>query len=80
MIVDNEPKNRKFIQLSSVKIDNLYENSYMLDSAHLLVQPLQLKKRDVFERLIRTNQDYKRYVSHALNLVKTDSEFLLENS
>lgn len=41
--------------ISTVKIDNLFENSYKRDSPHLLLQPTAHKSRDVLERLIRMN-------------------------
>ena len=38
-----------------------------LDSPHLLQDRVELENRDVLERLIRTNQDYKTSLQHALN-------------
>lgn len=41
--------------VSSVKIDNEYENMRRRDSPHMIMQPTQLEPRDVIERLIRKN-------------------------
>ena len=54
--------------LSAVKIDNLYENQTNLDSEHMFLQRQFLEPKDVIERLMRINQDYKAYTQHALNL------------
>ena len=45
--------------VSSVKIDNGYENMRERNSPHMIMEPLPLEARDVLERLIRMNQDYK---------------------
>ena len=53
-------KNTRYLQLvSSVKIDNEYENMRRRNSPHMIIEPIPLESRDVLERLIRMNQDYK---------------------
>lgn len=41
--------------VSSVKIDNEYENMRRRDSPHMIMQPNSLEHRDVLERLVRTS-------------------------
>ena len=62
--------------LSCVKIDNLHENSLYMNSSHLFFDRMQLEERDVLERLIRTNQNYKTNLTHALNLRKKNFNLL----
>ena len=50
---------RKLTLVSSVKIDNEFENLDKRDSPHMIMQPLPLEHEDVLERLIRMNQSYK---------------------
>jgi len=50
---------RKLKLVSSVKIDNEFENIDKRDSPHMIMQPLPLEHEDVLERLIRMNQSYK---------------------
>ena len=40
---------------------------FRLDSHHFLLDRIPLENRDVLERLIRTNQDYKVSMQHAIN-------------
>jgi hypothetical protein len=52
--------NARYLKLISVsKFDNLHINQTKMDSPHLLCQPSELKSRNVLERLIRINQNYK---------------------
>ena len=53
--------------VSSVKLDNEYENMTKMDSPHMMDHPVSLQSRDVLERLIRTNQHYKVKLCHALS-------------
>ena len=62
--------------VSSVKIDNEYENMRRRDSPHMIMQPTQLEPRDVIERLIRRNQEYKVSLQHAINLGKKDFKLI----
>ena len=49
---------RKLKLVSSVKIDNEFENLDKRDSPHMIMQPLPLEHEDVLELLIRMNQSY----------------------
>ena len=65
----DEDINARYLELvSAVKIDNEHKNFYRLDSNHFLDQPVELLSNDILERLIRTNQQYKVGLQHALNL------------
>ena len=64
----NKRENRKLKLVSSVKIDNEFENMRRRDSPHMIMQPIPLEHRDVLERLIRMNQNYKMSIQHAINL------------
>ena len=67
----DEDKTKRYLKLvSSVKIDNEFENMRKRDSPHMIVQPIPLVHRDVLERLIRMNQNYKTSLQHAINLNK----------
>ena len=70
----------ELILRSTVKIDNLFENSHQRDSPHLLLQPLVFANRDVLDRLMRMNQDYKRYVQHSLAQENKRSKILTKIS
>ena len=53
---NDEDKTKRYLKLvSSVKIDNEFENMRKRDSPHMIVQPIPLVHRDVLERLIRMN-------------------------
>ena len=72
-IVDTNPeanstKTRYLKLISAVKIDNQHLNMDKIDAPHLIDQPTRLAPRDVLERLIRLNQNYKLATQHALNL------------
>ena len=54
--------------LSIVKIDNLLENTIMRDSPHLIMHRTPMQPRDVLDRLIRMNQEYKRSLITAMTL------------
>ena len=57
---DDKDVDARYLKLLSVvKIDNLHENLTRIDSNHLLMDRILLEPRDVLERLIRTNQEYK---------------------
>ena len=64
--------------ISVVKVDNLYENLVKLDSQHMFFQRLYLAPKDVLERLIRMNQNYKTGMQHAFNFSKFKEFKLLE--
>ena len=67
---DPEDKNvnARYLKLiSAVKIDNEFENIYQLSSPHMIDDAVCLETRNVLERLIRINQDYKVSTLHALN-------------
>ena len=65
--IDNEINLRYLHMISAVKIDNLHANQIKLDSPHLHWQQTVLEERDVLERLIRVNQNYKTNLQHSLN-------------
>ena len=65
--------------ISTVRIDNQHENRNGLDSPHLLCHRLSLEPRDVLERLIRVNQQYKTNLQHALNTEKQSYERLTQD-
>ena len=72
-IVTSDPKSndistRHLKLVSSVKIDNEYENMRERNSPHMIMQPVPLAHRDVLERLVRMNQEYKCSLLHAINL------------
>ena len=72
-IVTSDPKSNdistRYLKLvSSVKIDNEYENMRERNSPHMIMQPAPLEHRDVLERLVRMNQEYKCSLLHAINL------------
>ena len=73
---DKDPAARYLRLVSVVKIDNQHENMAKLDSPHLLSQRVSLEARDVLERLIRVNQDYKTHLQHALNMQRKDFNIL----
>ena len=56
---DKDPSKRFLKLVSSVKIDNEFENMRKRDSPHMIAEPIPLVHRDVLERLIRMNQNYK---------------------
>jgi len=58
--------------LSSVKVDNLFENMHTCDSKHLLLDREPQETRDVLERIIRMNQHYKTELVHAMNIGPKD--------
>lgn len=62
---DEDMKARYLKLLSVAKVDNLHGNINQLDSPHELKHKNTLESRDVLERLIRTNQDYKTSLQHA---------------
>ena len=64
---DKDPSARYLKLLSAVKVDNQHMNMDRLDSNHFLVDKSILEPRDVLDRLIRMNQDYKTSLQHALN-------------
>lgn len=64
---DSDVDARYLKLLSVVKVDNLHENIAQLDSNHYFTDRAFLEPRDVLERLIRTNQEYKTSLQHALN-------------
>ena len=64
---DKEPSSRYLKLLSAVKVDNQHMNMVRLDSNHFLMDKSTLEPRDVLDRLIRMNQDYKTSLQHALN-------------
>lgn len=70
--LDQSVEARYLKLISSVKIDNEYENMRKRDSPHMIMQPLPLEQRDVLERLIRMNQSYKTSLQHAINLGDQD--------
>ena len=59
-----------------MKVDNLYENTRVRESPHLLCQRTRLEERDVLERLIRVNQAYKTNLQHAINTKDQDFNIL----
>ena len=64
---DYDPEQR-FLKLISVcKIDNQHTDVTRHDSPHFYHQPFSLNSRDVIERLIRANQNYKIKLQHAMN-------------
>ena len=74
--LDQDRRQRKLRLISTVRIDNQHENKTGLDSAHLLCHRVSLEPRDVLERLIRVNQQYKTNLQHALNTEKQKYERL----
>lgn len=52
---DKDIKARYLKLVSSVKIDNEYENMRRRNSPHMIMEPVPLESRDVLERLIRMN-------------------------
>ena len=66
-IVDGGSGNRRLKLLSAVKVDNLWENHFRLDSRHLLSDRKSLAPRDVLARLIRRTQKYKTNLLHSIN-------------
>ena len=65
---DDKDMNARYLKLLSiVKIDNQHENIKKPDSKHFFWERKDLEQRDVLERLIRMNQDYKSSLQHALN-------------
>lgn len=65
---DKHKKDRRLVLMSSVKIDNEFENMVKQDSPHMILQPVPLEHEDVLERLIRMNQNFKSTLQHAINL------------
>ena len=65
---------RELKLISVCKIDNLHTDVYKADSPHYFKEPYILEDRNVTERLIRMNQNYKTAMQHALNLGEYNKE------
>lgn len=64
---DENPEDRYLKLISACKIDNLHTDVYRQDSPHFYHQPFSLDTKDVIERLLRMNQNYKIQSAHAMN-------------
>ena len=73
---DESMKSRYLKLISVSRIDNLYTDTYVLDSPHFYQEPYTLEPRDVSERLIRMNQRYKNSLQHAINMKRKDFSVL----
>lgn len=63
-----QESDRRYLKLISVcKIDNLYTDMNKQDSHHFFYEPFYVPPKDVVERLIRINQNYKVTIQHAIN-------------